>query len=221
MTSSARVFCERHPAEVDHHGDVGQRARLDGPIDGGEIRAHVVGRLDADDHPFVLQRHFRRRPGLHVGKLALKTLAAHPVADDVEEREDTSPGASDDGLAEDREITPAGRAGVGHGGDAAAQRHVVGIHAALAGIGIAFAGAGEDVHVDIDESGSDVKTLHVDGLVGRRRVDAGGHGRDLAVADGDIADLVDLVLGIDDVASLQQEVILLPGMRAGREQTAR
>ena len=191
---------------------------LDGPIDGGEIRAHVVGRLDADDHPFVLHRHFGGWPGLHIGKLALKTHAAHPVAHDVKKCKDPSPGASNDGLAEDRKITPAGGAGVGHGGDTAAQRHVIGIHAALARIGIAFAGAGEDVHVNIDEPRSDVKALDVDGLVGRRRVNVRGYGRDLAVANGDITDLIDLVLGIDDVPPLEQEVILLTGMHAARKQ---
>ena len=133
------------------------------------------------------------------------------MADDVEEREDASPGASDDGLAEDREIAPAGRAGVGHGRHAAAKRQVVGINAALARIRIALAGAGEDVHVDIDEPGRHVKALHVHGLERRRRVDARGHGGDLAVADGDVTDLVDLVPGIDDVPAAQQQIILLPG----------
>ena len=41
----------------------------------------------------------------------------------------------------------------------AGQRHVVGIRSPLAGVGIAFAGACEDVHMDIDKSGSDVKTF--------------------------------------------------------------
>ena len=86
-------------AEIDHDGDAGERARLDGPIDGGEVRAHVVSRLDADDQALVAQRHLGRRLGLHVVEVLLGPDAAHPTADDVEEREDACPGAIDDPLS--------------------------------------------------------------------------------------------------------------------------
>ena len=35
----------------------------------------------------------------------------------------------------------------------------------------------------------------------------GRHGRDLAVADGHVADRVDLVPGVDDVAAAEQQVV--------------
>ena len=53
MTSSANVFLgvmelERPKSTIT--GMFGQRARLDGSINAGEIRPHVVSRLDSHDH---------------------------------------------------------------------------------------------------------------------------------------------------------------------------
>ena len=106
----------RGAAEVNHDGDTGDRARLDGPVDGNEVPAHVVCRLDPHDQPLVAQSPSpppawpacRRRSARIVDP-------AHPVADDVEEREDAGPRAIDDSRLEILEISPAGAAGVGHG----------------------------------------------------------------------------------------------------------
>ena len=93
----------KDPAEIDHDGDAGHRARLDGSLHGRELRAGVMSRLDADDQAFVPQRHLGRRLGFHIVQVTLESHAAHAVADDVEEREDARAGAVDDPFLEIRE----------------------------------------------------------------------------------------------------------------------
>ena len=56
------------------------------------------------------------------------------------------------------EVAPAGAAGVGHGRDARAEREAVGIDAVVARVGPPLAGAGEDVHMDVDQSRRDVQS---------------------------------------------------------------
>ena len=60
-----------------------------------------------------------------------------------------------------------GAAGVDHRRDADAEREAVGIDAVVAGVRAALAGAGVDVHVDVDEAGRDVQARDVDGLEAR------------------------------------------------------
>ena len=64
--------------------------------------------------------------------------------------------AVDDPRLEILEVPPAGAAGVGHGRDARAEREAIGIDAVVAGVGPPLAGAGEDVHVDVDQARRDV-----------------------------------------------------------------
>ena len=45
-------------------------------------------------------------------------------------------------------------------------------------------------------------------LTASARIDVRRHGGDLAVFDGDVADGADAILRIDDVAALQQQVVL-------------
>ena len=68
--------------------------------------------FDADNQARIPARHVRRGLGSHVRQILFELSTPHSVADDVEKRENTCPGASDDGLVENGEITPARRAGV-------------------------------------------------------------------------------------------------------------
>ena len=97
-----------------------------------------------------------------------------------------------------------------------AKREAVGIQAAVARIGISLAGSGEDVHVDIDQARRDVETGDVDYFESFGGIDSRSDSRDLAVADGDVAHGVDVVLGVDDAAALQKQIIGL-GKGAGRQ----
>ena len=128
-------------------------------------------------------------------RVLLESRAAHPIADDVQEREDAGPRAVDDPRLEVLEVAPAGAAGVGHGRDARAEREAVGIDAVVARVRTPFAGAGEDVHVDVDKPGRDVQPRDVHGLECLGRVDLRRDGGDLAAADGHVGDRVDLFLG--------------------------
>ena len=70
-----------------------------------------------------------------------------------------------------------------------------------------LAGAGEDMHVDVDQARRDVQARDVDDLECLRRIDLRRHGGDLAVADGHIGDRADLVPGVDDMAAAEQQVV--------------
>ena len=131
------------------------------------------------------------------------------MPDDVEEREDACFRAVDDARLEVFEVAPAGGSGVGDGGHAAPKREAVGIHAVVAGVGATLAHPGKDVDVDVDEARSDIEPRDVDHLQGAGRIEAGGDRRHLAVRDGDITHGTDPVAGVDDVATFQQQIVLL------------
>ena len=208
----------RCPAKIDHDRNLGDGARLDAPLDGRPLRPAVVGRLDPDDHVLVLERHLGRRLRLHVGEILLVLPAAHPVADDVQERQDARPRPVDDPVLEIREVTPPRAAGVHHGRDARPERESVRVDAVVARVGTSLARPGVHVNVDIDESRGDVKAGNVDDLERAGRLDLGLDRRDLPVLNGDVAHGADFVFGIDHVAAAQKQVILrLLCRRHGRQ----
>ena len=59
--------------------------------------------------------------------------------------------------------------------------------------------------------GDDVEAGDVDGLDGGVGGNAYGDFGDLAVLDGYVADGVDVVLGVDDVAAFEEEVVVFCG----------
>ena len=173
-----------------------------------EVRA-----LDADDDALVLHRHVGRRLDFHVLEVLLDLARPHACAHDVEEGEHARLLVVDDAGLEVFEVAPSGRAGVGHGGDARAQREAVRLESPrAAGVGVLHQ-ARIDVDVDIDQARRDVKAGGVHGLDGARCRDVGGDGGDFAVLDRDVAHGAELVLAVDDVAALDEQVVV--GLREG------
>jgi hypothetical protein len=177
-----------------------------------------MSRLDPHDYAFEFLCHFRGRRGLHVAQVSLVSRASHPVSHDVQEREHASSRTRDHGLLESREVPPATGAGISHGCVARAKCEVIRIDAALAGVPVALTGTGENVDVDIDEARGHEQALDINGLERQRRIDPRSHVRDLAVANGDASNLAELVLGIDDMPSAQEQIVFLLSTRAPRQQ---
>ncbi len=165
--------------------------------------------LDPDDQTFVAKRHLRRRLRFHVGQVLLELVAPHAVADDVEKRQHAGPGPIDDALLEIVEAPPARGSRVHDRGHARAQREAVGIQAVVAGIGSSLARAGVHMDVNVDEPRRHVVSRRIDHFQGVGRIDVRCDCRYLSVRNGHIANRADPVPGIDDVAALQQEVVLL------------
>src|SRR4029450_9217616 len=63
------------------------------------------------------------------------------------------------------------------------------------------------VNVDVDQAGRDVQPRGIDGFRGLRRRDVRGDGGDLAILDGDVANGINLVPAVDDVATLEEQVV--------------
>ena len=200
-------------AEVDHDRDVGDLPRLFGLDVGVPLRSAVVRALHADDDALVLERKFTGDFPLHVLQVVLDLAASHAVADDVEEGEDAGAGLVDDPCLEIFEVAPAGAAGVGNGGRAAFEREAVRRDAAESAR-VALALAGVDVDVDVDETGRDVKAGDIDGLRGLCRRDVGLYRGDFAVFDAHVAHGIDRVPAVDDMSTLQQNVV--GGLRVAR-----
>ena len=210
-------FCQRllrgGAAEVNHDGDTGDRARLEGPVDCNKISAHVVCRLDPHDQPLVAKRHLRRRLCLHVLDILLGRYPAHPGAHDVEEREDAGPRTIDDACLEFLEVPPAGASGIGHAGHSRAQGETVGVDAVITGIRPPLARPGEDMNVDIDQPRCHKESCDLNGLQRQSRINFGSDGGDVAAVDGHVTNRAGLVPGIDDMAPAEQEIVRL--LRAG------
>src|SRR5262249_17860997 len=69
------------------------------------------------------------------------------------------------------------------------------------------ASSGIDVSVNINKTGSDVKTLGVDGLSSVRSGNVFSDGSNFVVANGDIADFVNVVFWVEDRSVLDEEVV--------------
>jgi hypothetical protein len=74
------------------------------------------------------------------------------------------------------------------------------------------------VGVDVDQAGRDVEPGDVDGLQRLRGRDVGRDRPHGPVLDGHVADGIDVVPGIDDVAALEEQVVVLRRGRTGEAQ---
>src|SRR6185503_2325006 len=72
------------------------------------------------------------------------------------------------------------------------------------------------VNVDVDQAGRDVQPRGIDGFGGLRRRDVRGNGGDLAVLDGDVANGINPVPAVDDVAALEEQVVRRLSAREAR-----
>jgi len=94
----------------------------------------------------------------------------------------------------------------------------VGVHAVVAGIGAAHARAGIDVDMNINQPGRYVEARHIHRLQRLGGIDVARHFGNAAVFDGDVAHVADAVLGVDDVAAMEQQVVWRLRGRRGRQQ---
>ena len=115
----------------------------------------------------------------------------------------------DDACLEFLEVPPAGASGVGHAGHSRSQGESIGVDAVITGIRPPLARPGEDVNVDIDQPRCHKESRDIHGLQRQGRIDLGSHGGDLAAVNGHVANRVGLVLGIDDMAPAEQEIVRL------------
>ncbi len=195
-------------AEIDHHRDVGELAHLLGlfircPFAPVEMRA-----LDADDEPLVSQRHVRRGLDLHVRQVLFDRSRAHSGADDIEKRRDAGFRSVDHTRLEVIEGAPARAAGVGHRRDATAEREAVGRQAQVpSGVGIGLL-AVVDVDVDVDEARSDIEARDIDGSRRLRRRNVHRDRGNLLVLDRHVPNGADPVPAVDDVAALQEQIVV-------------
>ena len=203
-------------AEVDHHGDVGDRPRFNGPLVRRPFRPIEVRTLDADDDTLVLQRHIGRRLDFHVGEVLLDRAAAHPVADDVEEGGHAGLRFVDDASFEVVEVPPSRTAGIRNRRHAASQREGVDGHAEWTTRVRRPLLAVIPVNVDVDQAGRDIQPRGIDGFRRLRRRDVRGDGGDPAILDGDVANGINPVPAVDDVAPLEQQVVRRLGAREAR-----
>ena len=158
--------------------------------------------LDTDNEIGMLENLARRCLRVHVLDAAL--VAAHPKADDVDEREHASLGSAKDLLTVVLEVAPAGAARIHDCCRPRGQRHVVGEESAAVPVLVA---------VNVHETRDHVEPLQVHAPFGGSGGDARGHARDPSIADGHIPNAVDLVGRIDDVTAGQKQVGTNPAGR--------
>jgi hypothetical protein len=202
-------------AEVDHGREVCQDPSLDAALHRHPVRKLVMGGLDPHDLVGVLAGQVGRPPWIHVVDILPGLDTGHAKSGDVDEGVGPGGTAVEDAEPEIFEVSPAGAAGVDHGGHAAAEAEAVGQDAVVAGPGVAVAGRGVEVDVDVDETRNHEQAGHVHDLgrlVGRNGVVNGG---DLAGGHGHILWPVDTVLGVNDAAPAEEKIkahgVLLAG----------
>ena len=172
VTSSATRPLGLVGAEVHHHRDVGERARLHRVLHRRPLRAAVVRGLDADDHARVLLAPSPRsaRPPCPRGpartappRMPLPTML-RKASTRVFERSITRVLKS----SKLRQPAPPASTTVV---TPTRKREAVGVDAVVAGVGALLAGARVDVGVDVDQAGRDVEAGDVDRLEGLGGID--------------------------------------------------
>ena len=120
-------------------------------------------------------------------------------AADVDKGENLGAGGGGDEVAEGEEIGPAGAAGVNDGGDASGETEGIGTNAP-------GGRTGKDVGMDIDPAGGEDFASEVQGFSGGIG-DGFGEGGNRGVLDGDIANGVEVLRGINNGGVFQKEVV--------------
>jgi len=163
--------------------------------------------FDADDEAGEFLGHSRSGGRVHVICVLFCGRWAHAAADDAEKGEDASFGAVNDAIFEVGKILVAGAAGVGDSRYTTAESEAVGIDAVISVVGVAEAGAGVDVSVNVNEAGSEVETFGVDGLGGVRCRDIFFDSGDFVIANGNVVDFVEIIFLVDDGSAFDKEVV--------------
>ena len=161
-------------------------------------------RLDADDEVRILRHLGGGFFRIHVTDVAFVGFADHAVPDDVDKAQHAGLSEVDQRLFELVERAPARAATIDHRGRSRIQGRVVGKDAA----GIAV-----NVHVQVDQAGRDDGARGVDGFPGLIGRDVARHTGDRLTLDSDVHDAVDLIGGIDQTATADQQIVLLRGER--------
>lgn len=176
-----------------------------------------MGGLDADEKARKFLNHVGGGGGIHVICILLCRLGAHAAANDIEEGKDASFGAVNDAIFEVGKVFVTRAAGVGDGGDAAAEGEAVGIDAVVAIITINETCTGVDVSVNVDEAGRDVQAFGVDGLCGVSGEDVFFYGGDFAIANGYVTNFMDVVHGVKDGGVFDKQVVFFLSEERGRK----
>ena len=120
------------------------------------------------------------------------------------------------------EVLPAGTSRIHGCGYPAAECKSIRVHAVVSGIGVALASAGVRMHVNIHQARRHVETSDIDHFDAWSGLNMLGDRSNLVVLDGYVANGIDSVFGVDDVAALEHQVIgCLTMKRRGRRASAR
>ena len=125
--------------------------------------------------------------------------AQHAGGADVEEGQDPRLGHLDDVLSEGAERERASRARVHDGGRAGAETVRIGLDAVVGG-------AGEDVHVQVDEARRDEEVGRVEDVLARDRTQINPDGRDASPLEPHVVSAVESLGGVEYPAASDQHV---------------
>ena len=134
-------------------------------------------------------------------------MRPHAGADNVDKGKDAGNGTVDHAILEVGEVFPAGTPCIHGCGDAAAQGKAIGVNAVVSCIGVGLAGACVRMYVDIHQTRRHIETSDIDYLGPWRGLNMLGDRSNLVVLDGNVANGVDFIFGIDDVTALEHQVI--------------
>ena len=196
--------------KVDHDRHFAELTGLDGGVYRSPGRVFVVeglggpvvGGFDADADIVVGGGGFGGLLRVEVGDDLFGI--AHARRGDIDETQDTGLGRLDHGFAKVLEFLGTGGAGVDAGGDAFFKEVRVGVEAAHEHAGVMRASV-VGVYVDVEQAGRDDEVADVDDAVGLLRGDILFDAGYAAIENTDVADCINIVGGVDDVAAFEQD----------------
>jgi len=206
--------------KVVHDRTIGCCGTGNGAIDGGprlvlaipRLIRPVMGGFHADDEVGIFVDGVSAALDVHFVDTLLKS-AAHAVGNDIKESKDADPGVIHDALLFLEKGFGTGSTSVDDGGDARSEDEVGGDSIRL-DVGSSFrfepierSAAGSDVDVDIDQARGDVESADIDDLFRGGGWNVFLDGSDFAAREGDIHDAVNVIGGVDDVATLEEDLV--------------
>src|ERR1043166_5543252 len=208
MTSRLRAIASAVAAGA-RASDRSRRAAagLDGWIDRRPSGFCEVSGLNPDNDVPVAGDRIGRGRGIHVLRIAFLRFADHTGTDDVEENQHTSPRVGDDRAPKVTECSPAASPGIDNGGGSGGKRRVVRRQRSV---------VAENMRVDVDQAGNDVETRQIDYFACPLIRDVRGNCGNTFAGHRDVQVSIDVIRGIDYVASTKDYVVLLG--RRGRYQ---
>src|SRR6266404_5019005 len=167
--------------------------------------------LESHDDVRIFLRERGSRFWVHVLNVLFDSAAAHSIADDVDKREDSRLRTINYAVFKVWKVFPAGTAGIDDSRHAAPKGKTVRIDAIVAVVGAPESGPCIVMRVNIQQARSDKHPFDGDNFCRGRVWYVVFHSSNLVIANSNVSNGLNSVVGINDIAPFEDQVVFRRG----------